>query len=144
MEMLVLYENNITGPIPSELGLLSNLQFLSLEDNMMTSVIPTELASLETLVMLDLSLNAFEGSVESLLDLLRNESSLLQQLDLSGNARLTGTFPSELCLLSDLELEFDCSAWMCGCQCPCEGLEDANNGTNSTVGLANMLTNHTN
>jgi hypothetical protein len=44
-----LYNNNLTGTIPTELGLLTNLMNLDLEDNCLTGVVPSELGDLPSL-----------------------------------------------------------------------------------------------
>ncbi|WRX21669.1 hypothetical protein QQP08_014156 [Theobroma cacao] len=41
--------NNITGPIPTELGKLSKIQTLDLSDNSFTGEIPTSLGNLRSL-----------------------------------------------------------------------------------------------
>jgi len=45
----VLQNNNITGPIPSELGKLSMLQTLDLSDNLFDGKIPPSLGHLRNL-----------------------------------------------------------------------------------------------
>ncbi|KAK3276692.1 hypothetical protein CYMTET_15258 [Cymbomonas tetramitiformis] len=46
---LDLYANSITGPLPTELGLLTSLQDLHLHDNSITGPLPTELGLLTSL-----------------------------------------------------------------------------------------------
>ncbi len=70
---LALFENQLSGEIPPELGNLSNLQGLYLSDNQLSGQIPSELGSL----------------------------SSLRPLAIDGN-RLTGAIPPELGALSDL------------------------------------------
>jgi len=45
----VLQNNNITGPIPSEIGKLSKLQTLDLSDNFFNGEIPPSLGHLRSL-----------------------------------------------------------------------------------------------
>ena len=112
---LFLAENNLFGPIPSELGGLSNLRALHLTGNALTGSIPPELGDLKGLGRLRLDDNALTGSIPpelgglaSLwwLDLQENDLTgpippelddlaTLLRLELSGNA-LTGSIPSEL------------------------------------------------
>ena len=94
---LVLIQNQLAGPIPSELGSLSNLTVLSLLDNELTGPIPSELANLANLESLDLSFNQLTGPIPPELGNL----SKLQFLNLGDN-QLTRPIPSELGNLSKL------------------------------------------
>ena len=95
---LVLIQNQLAGPIPSELGSLSNLTVLSLIDNELTGPIPSELANLANLESLDLSFNQLAGPIPPELGNL----SKLQFLSLRTN-QLTGPIPPELGNLPELE-----------------------------------------
>ena len=55
LERLSLWGNQLSGPIPSELGNLANLEFLSLRDNQLSGPIPSELGNLANLEWLILS-----------------------------------------------------------------------------------------
>ena len=55
--------NQLNGPIPSELGNLDNLEFLSLRDNQLSGPIPSELGNLTNLIALSLGNNQFSGCV---------------------------------------------------------------------------------
>ena len=48
LERLSLWGNQLSGPIPSELGNLANLQALSLDSNQLSGPIPSQLGNLET------------------------------------------------------------------------------------------------
>ena len=122
---LVLPGNQLTGPIPRELGQLSRLAGLGLNDNGLTGPIPPELGQLPSLEWLILSGNALTGPIPhelgdlaGLLGLYLNDNALtgpippelgqlssLQRLYLSGNA-LTGPIPRELGQLSHLQVFF--------------------------------------
>ena len=52
---LSLYDNQLTGSIPAELGNLTNLELLSLFNNQLTGAIPAELGGLTNLEVLDSS-----------------------------------------------------------------------------------------
>ena len=93
---LDLEANNLTGPIPGELGNLSNLVSLDLGRNQLTGSIPPELGNLTRLVTLDLGRNQLTGPIPSELGNLSN----LDSLNLIGNS-LTGEIPAELGELAD-------------------------------------------
>ena len=95
---LQLYDNQLTGTIPTELGKLSSLTALDLGGNQLTGTIPSELGNLASLDWLDLFVNQLTGPIPSELGNLSN----LTLLDLSGN-QLTQTIPTELGQLSRLE-----------------------------------------
>ena len=89
----------LSGPIPSELGNLANLEFLSLRDNQLSGRIPSELGNLANLQALSLDSNQLSGSIPLELGNLDN----LQALELHDN-QLSGPIPSELGDLDNLEL----------------------------------------
>ena len=94
---LVLNENRLSGPIPSELGNLTNLTELWLPDNQLSGSIPTTLGDLAKLEVLELDRNPLSGSIPSELGNLSN----LEVLVLYEN-QLSGPIPSELGRLSNL------------------------------------------
>ena len=55
--------NNLVGPIPSELGSLSQLSDLALDNNKLTGAVPPELGSLAELRVLDLSNNRLTDAI---------------------------------------------------------------------------------
>lgn len=61
-----LSRNAFTGPLPSELGLLSTLEMLVLADNHLNGTVPHTLANLTSLGFLDLAWNDFTGSLDFL------------------------------------------------------------------------------
>ncbi|URE28655.1 Leucine Rich Repeat [Musa troglodytarum] len=89
--------DGLTGAIPVDLALLSNLQSLVLVENSLTGELPQELGNL--LLILDLSGNSLSGSLPCSIG---GMSSLLK-LDLSNN-HLNGDIPSELGKLKNLTL----------------------------------------
>ena len=97
MQSLRLYSNTLSGPIPSELGSLSQLQSLLLQDNALTGTIPPELGNLSQLQDLFLWGNSLTGAIPPELGSL----SQLVRLFLSDNT-LTGAIPPELGSLSQL------------------------------------------
>ncbi|MCY3554793.1 MAG: Ig-like domain-containing protein [Gemmatimonadetes bacterium] len=84
-------DNQLSGPIPSELGRLADLTTLSLHSNELTGEIPPELARLVRLEWLDIIYNRLTGEIPPELGRLEN----LKYLDLFHN-QLTGEIPSEL------------------------------------------------
>ena len=95
---LFLGDNQMTGPIPSELGNLANLQELNLRYNQLTGPIPPELGNLANLEVLFLLANQLTGPIPPELGNLAN----LEWLSFSGN-QLRGSIPSELGKLANLE-----------------------------------------
>ncbi len=95
---LLLFSNQLTGSIPTELGNFSNLKFLQLFSNQLTGSIPTELGNLSNLEDLQLFSNQLTGSIPTELGNLSNLDDLL----LYSN-QLTGSIPTELENLSNLD-----------------------------------------
>ena len=90
--------NLLSGPIPAELGNLANLTTLNLRRNRLTGLILPELGDLTRLETLDLFSNDLSGPIPPELGKLAS----LRRLLLSTN-NLTGPIPLELGSLADLE-----------------------------------------
>jgi len=60
---LHLYQNNLSGPLPPEFGLLSSLTYLYLDSNELTGSIPDEWGELRNLEQLFLAGNNLEGPI---------------------------------------------------------------------------------
>ena len=86
-----------SGELPPELGMLSNLEYLSIRRGELTGKIPPELGDLSNLTHLSLSRNQLSGEIPPELGKLRNLTSLY----LSEN-QLSGEIPAELEQLSNL------------------------------------------
>ena len=95
--LLSLYDNQMSGPIPPELGNLTDLQKLALPDNQLSGPIPSELGNLAKLEDLRLYRTQLTGTIPASLSNLSN----LTRLSLSEN-QLTGTIPPELGNLANL------------------------------------------
>ena len=93
-----------TGSLPTELGSLEKLYHLNLDDNYLTGNIPSEIGALSSLTFLSLDDNTLAGSIPSELGRLSSLTSLI----LSSNS-LSGSIPSELALLTSLA-SFDLSS----------------------------------
>ena len=89
---LSLGDNNLTGPIPPELGGLASLKVLSLDNNNLTGPIPPELGGLASLVTLSLYGNDLSGPIPPELGNLAR----LEKLLLSGNTGLCAPDDSRL------------------------------------------------
>ncbi|SVD14414.1 uncharacterized protein METZ01_LOCUS367268, partial [marine metagenome] len=84
--------SGLTGEIPAEIGLLTNLTYLILSANELTGSIPTEIGNLNNLIELHLSNNQFTGSIPSEID-------SLNYMNLENN-QLTGEIPESICSIS--------------------------------------------
>ena len=100
---LLFYDNQLTGTIPTQLGQLTELQYLNLNNNELSGTIPTELRRLTKLTGLDLGNNRLTGTIPTQLGQLTE----LRYLNLHDN-QLTGTIPTQLGQLTKLTaLYFD-------------------------------------
>lgn len=131
-------KNSFTGSLPSSIGKLTALVRFTVDHNKLSGTIPTDIGKLSNTTMLFLSDNLFSGTIPTEIGLLTS----LKSLQLNGNTDLSGPLPSELWGLSTLSklyldgssvsgtipdsfcgmksLKFDCSPWLCGCDCPCQ------------------------
>ena len=96
---LILRRNNLSGPIPPELGRLTNLERLQIHGNRFSGPIPPELGQLTNLIFLSLFSNRLSGPIPPELGHLTGLTSL--QLI---NNQLTGPIPVELGNLTELTL----------------------------------------
>lgn len=89
--------NNLTGSIPLEMENLSNMMSLNIGNNTLTGSVPSEIGFLSSLTDLDLGTNRLTGMIPSEVGLLTN----LQSLVIKDNS-LSGSIPSEIGLLTSL------------------------------------------
>ena len=95
---LDLFNRQLGGTIPAELGALAGLERLALGFNGLTGVIPVELGALVNLRSLQVRYNGLTGGIPAELGMLSNATVLWLQ----GNG-LTGRIPPELGDMSGLE-----------------------------------------
>ena len=96
---LGLFQNGLTGSIPSSLGSLSNLYYLGLSSNGLTGSIPASLGSLSNLEYFRLDRNDLTGSIPSSLGNLTE----VWNFELQDN-NISGSIPSSFGNMSDLEI----------------------------------------
>jgi len=122
VERIIFEANGLSGTIPTELGLLTDLAVLGMEQGTTGGTIPSELGQLDKMIFIDLDFNALTGSIPTeiyqltklqTLDL--NVNSLTGSLDTSiggltdldfvqlQNNRFTGTIPTEVGILGSLQ-----------------------------------------
>ena len=90
LEFLCLFDNDLTGAIPSQLGDL-DLEYLDLAENNLTGNIPTSFGNFAWMIYCDLSYNQLDGTIPTQL----GSMTLIELLDVGGN-QLTGTIPAGL------------------------------------------------
>ncbi|KAK6802783.1 hypothetical protein RDI58_000566 [Solanum bulbocastanum] len=121
LEELDFSSNFLTGPIPSNVSGMQNLQFLFLSSNHLNKTIPSWIFSLPSLYDLDLSNNHFSGNIQEFksrtlhrVSLKQNQlqgpipKSLLNQHDLYylllSHNKLSGLIDSTVCNLTSLQV----------------------------------------
>ena len=97
LSVLKLNGNQLSGSIPKELGNLKQLFDLSLYDNQLSGNVPKELGNFTILVNLDLTINQLSGSIPAELGNLTSLISLAL-----GDNQLSGSIPAELSNLASL------------------------------------------
>ena len=102
LEYSNLWSNSLTGSIPSEIGLLTLLTYLELDHNLLTGTIPAEIGSLRQLTYLHLDSNYLTGRIPSEIGKLTN--LIVLWIDFNS---LTGPIPAEIGSLRSLtDLDF--------------------------------------
>ena len=98
----MLKDNGLRGSVPPELSLMTTLQYLDLGNNDLRFgdvTLPTQLGLLTNLELLDLFWTYANGPIPSELGML----SKLTRLQLSNNNQMSGSIPSEVGMMRDLE-----------------------------------------
>ena len=99
LELLSLYDNDLDGKIPQQIGSLASLQQLSLYDNMFTGSIPASIGFLEKLEVLDLVENKITGSLPTEI----GNMIMLKQIYLYEN-EIDGPIPTQIGNLASLQI----------------------------------------
>lgn len=105
LTLLNLFNNRLSGRLPSSIGKFSSLQIILFGGNRLSGEIPPQLGLLRQVSKIDLSANNFSGRIPPEI----SSCSLLTYLDLSRN-RLTGAIPvaiSEIRILNHLNLSWN-------------------------------------
>ncbi|MFD2914848.1 T9SS type A sorting domain-containing protein [Psychroserpens luteus] len=92
-----LYNNNLTGNLPTEIGVFDQLKAINLYSNMLTGDLPPTISNLTNLTSLTLGNNEFTGTIPSEMGNLTN----LTILNLATN-NFEGTLPSSFSNLTNL------------------------------------------
>jgi len=109
--------NHLNGTIPTEIGLMSSIATFSIGSNYLTGPIPQEFSNLQNLVFLNLASNAFTGTIPAALGAMTG----LTAVNLAGNS-FSGDVPPPICNSESIsELVADCH--LNGCPC-CTGCAD--------------------
>lgn len=95
---LALAKNSLTGSMPTELGMLSNVERLLLYQTSLNATVPTEIGTMSALTSLQIASNKVTGTIPSEVGLLTN----LDTLFLFNNA-FSGQVPTEFGLLSNVQ-----------------------------------------
>lgn len=98
-QRLSLFQNNLVGTLPPELGLLSKLDVINLHNNTISGLVPSELGLLKDVTLLQL----FENSLTSSLPTELGNLSQIRQLNFARN-QLIGSLPMELSRLTTMEV----------------------------------------
>jgi Leucine-rich repeat (LRR) protein len=126
LQLINFFRNQISGTLPSTVGILSNLELLILERNSMSGTLPSTLGNLSSLQGLNLRFNGFSGTIPTTLGLLTNLGNLTYSQELPGlfnfsgptneefynggiliaYTKISGTVPTELCNLFQIETLF--------------------------------------
>lgn len=95
---LQLSRNDLSGSIPTTIGLSPGLRELEVKSNRLTGAIPSEIGSATRLEKIDLSNNALRSTLPTNLAMLLQ----LEELELDNNTAITGTVPTDMVSLQQL------------------------------------------
>ena len=111
LTFLSIYDNELKGTIPSEVGLLTQLMALVFNNNELVGTIPSEVGLLTQLTYLAIKDNKLVGTIPS-------EVGLLTQLKILRfrDNELVGTIPASLCTLP-INIYIYCGEFTCASGC---------------------------
>ena len=109
VSIIDLSSNNLSGSIPNEISVLSQLHFLNLSRNHLTGRIPEKIGTMKELESIDLSRNHLSGEIPPSMSNL----TFLSYLDLSYN-NFSGRIPSSTQLQSFDALRYTGNPELCG------------------------------
>jgi Leucine-rich repeat (LRR) protein len=124
VRIIDLSSNNLSGSIPVDISVLSELRFLNLSRNHLMGSIPEKIGSMKQLESIDLSRNLLSGEIPPSMSNL----SFLSYLDLSYND-LSGKIPSSTQLQSFDALSYTGNPQLCGEPLPNDCNESFHNRT---------------
>jgi hypothetical protein len=96
---IYLSDNRLTGPVPAELGNLTNLEEMYLDHNQLSGAVPPELGNLRTVRIVQLDHNELNGPIPAELADMDDLAALY--LDFN---QLSGPIPPELGLMQSLQI----------------------------------------
>jgi Leucine-rich repeat (LRR) protein len=99
LKQLGLKSNNLSGEIPESIGKLTNLTQLSLSNNLLSGNLPESLGNLSNLTLLDLSNNNLLGSIPNSVA----ELSALYTFSADSNS-FSGSIPDGICNIENLDI----------------------------------------
>lgn len=105
LRFLLLHGVDLSGTIPTEVGLATGLEWMVMIENQLSGSLPTELGLLSNMLLADLSSTRLSGTIPSQIGRWTSLTSLVVRQ----NPQLTGALPSEIGLLTNLSLNLDCS-----------------------------------
>eukprot|EP00550_Attheya_septentrionalis_P003695 CAMPEP_0198281950 /NCGR_PEP_ID=MMETSP1449-20131203/1822_1 /TAXON_ID=420275 /ORGANISM="Attheya septentrionalis, Strain CCMP2084" /LENGTH=1086 /DNA_ID=CAMNT_0043977979 /DNA_START=196 /DNA_END=3456 /DNA_ORIENTATION=- len=105
--------HGLTGRIPTEIGLLTDIEILQMAENSLSGFIPNEIGNLLKLSYLDLQTNALSGSIPDEVGYMEK----LTEFNFCSN-KLTGSIPNSLFNLSGLKTLEVCNNQMSGTIAP--------------------------
>lgn len=97
VQWITLFTNKLTGPLPHEIGNWNSIQVIAIQNNHLLGSLPNILGNLKNLVSLDLSRNQFTGSIpDSFWDLELIQLGGFRSVNIM-STNLKGIVPNEFC-----------------------------------------------